>query len=480
MQSEMQDSSMSVAVQTVDSHTARRTNRLGVAIGSAIIVSGLLLNEWTIASIASPDGKIELMPVRVGIWVVEALLISIGTLVIKYPACRKYVLKVGVSLTSLALCSVLVFSFLEMFPALIVDTKLDYAHYYALRSRFIADDELVFRNRPNSVFQGRLFRGNQYREKYGVNVPPIPYMAVYDEYGFRNGPQPRNGWDVAVLGDSNVEYGHDEDDTFSSKLGVLSGLTTRNLGTGSYSPIHYAAVFKRYGLTPRPKYVLFCFSEHNDIADIRDYIRWKANRDGYGNYNLTGRNFIQRYLMALKDVVYPPLASVLGGRPEDSAGDLVSINLGGSAVKAVITYKNDTRMPRELLEMDEWKTLRELLTEFKAIAADNNIVPFVLFFPTKAHIYAEYTTQESEPNWLQIRDQQIASKGNVETALHSLCREVGIEFVSVAPAFEQAAGEGKMLFYPFDSHWNSEGRQIAAQVVAEALSASRRELIRSR
>ena len=300
MKSEVHDSGMSIEMQTGASHRDRKSDRLGEAVGFALIVCGLVLNEWTIAGVASPDGKIELTPVRVGIWLVDALLIFIGMLVIKYPNFGKYVLKVSVSLISLAICSVLVFSFLELFPTLIVHTKLDYAHYYALKSRFIADDELVFRNRPNSVFQGRSFKGNQYREKYGVNVESIPYTAVYDEYGFRNGPQPQNGWDVAVLGDSNVEYGHDEDDTFSSRLGVLSGLTTRNLGTGSYSPIHYVTVFKRYGLTPKPKYVLFCFSEHNDIADIRDYRLWKANGNGYGNYNLTGRNFVQRYLLDFK------------------------------------------------------------------------------------------------------------------------------------------------------------------------------------
>jgi hypothetical protein len=140
-------------------------------------------------------------------------------------------------------------------------------------------------------------------------------------------------------------------------------------------------------------------------------------------------------------------------------------------VKAVFTYKNETTKPNELLKINEWAILRELLSEFKAIAAENDIVPIVVFLPTKAHVYAEYTIPESEPNWMQIRDEQIASKDNTETALRTLCREVGLQFISVVPAFEQAAGEGKLLFYPFDTHWNSEGRQIAAAVVAEALGA---------
>ena len=300
-----------------------------------------------------------------------------------------------------------------------------------------------------------------------MSVTPLPYRAEYDEYGFRNGPMPKGGWDVVVLGDSYVEFGHDEEDTFTSRLGALSGLTIRNLGTGSYSPFHYLILLKRYGLTPRPRYALFCFSETNDIADIRNYLLWKNNGEGYGNFNLTNKNFIQRYLMAVKDVVYAPLARLIDGdRP---AGHLVTIGIGDSRIKAVFSYKNDIRNPDELLTLNEWKILRELLVEFKAIASANGIVPIILFFPTKAHIYAQYSTFDSDPNWMTIRDQQIAAKDNVETALRALGLQIGVELISLSPAFERAASEGRLLYYPFDSHWNSEGRQVAASVLAEIL-----------
>jgi len=215
-------------------------------------------------------------------------------------------------------------------------------------------------------------------------------------------------------------------------------------------------------------YVLLCFSEHNDIADIKDYVRWKADGQGYGNYNLNGKNFLQRYAMALRDVLYAPLAEVIEGE-QRPAGDLITIKVGNSTVKTVISYKNETRPPDELLKLNEWKVLRELLGQFRTVAAENNIVPVVLFFPTKAHIYAEYSISESDPNWMKIRDEQIAAKHNVEATLGTLCQEKGIELISVSPAFERAASQGKFLYYPFDTHWNSEGRQIAASVVAERL-----------
>lgn len=175
--------------------------------------------------------------------------------------------------------------------------------------------------------------------------------------------------------------------------------------------------------------------------------------------------------MALRDVLYPPLVWIVAGDSEDPpAGDLVTIKLGDSSIKAVFSYKNEIRTPNELLMTNEWNILKELLGQLKTIASENNVVPIVVFIPIKAHIYAEYTTSDDATNWMTTKGQQIAAKDNTESALRALCREIGLGLISLSPAFERAAGQGKFLYYPFDTHWNSEGRQFAASVVAERLS----------
>ena len=55
--------------------------------------------------------------------------------------------------------------------------------------------------------------------------------------------------------------------------------------------------------------------------------------------------------------------------------------------------------------------------------------------------------------------------------------------ISFRPAFEQAARQGKLVYYPLDLHWNEEGREIAASVTAEALRAlpsEKREITKAR
>ena len=466
------DPGTSSTMPPVGPQSERASDKLGAAVGVALVACGLLFNEWVIAKIASSDGQIETTSIRTLILSLDGLLVLIGAFIFKYPHFGEVALRCIIPFLSLAVLSFVLFTVLELFPSLIKYLPLGHADYYAQKARFVPDEELVFRNRPFSRFEIRSFKGNQYRAFYGLDVKPIPYRAEYDEHGFRNGPMPQSGWDVVVLGDSNVEFGQDEFDTFTARLAILSGLSIRNLGTGSYSPFHYLNVLKRYGLTPRPSYVLFCFSETSDIADIGKYLRWKnAPSSGYGNFNLTGKSFLERYVMALRDVLYPPVVWTLHGVSEEPpAGDLVTIKMGDLTTRAVFSYKNETRTPNELLMTNEWNILKELLRQFKTIAAENSIVPIVVFIPIKAHIYAEYTTSDDVSNWMKIRGQQIAAKDNTESALRSLCREIGLELISLSPAFGRAAGQGKFLYYPFDTHWNSEARQIAASILVERLS----------
>jgi PAS domain S-box-containing protein len=66
----------------------------------------------------------------------------------------------------------------------------------------------------------------------------------------------------------------------------------------------------------------------------------------------------------------------------------------------------------------------------------------------------------------------IASAGSNNEAARRLAKQIGIELISLVPAYKEAARKGKMLYYPLDSHWNADGREIAALVTAQALYAA--------
>jgi hypothetical protein len=109
------------------------------------------------------------------------------------------------------------------------------------------------------------------------------------------------------------------------------------------------------------------------------------------------------------------------------------------------------------------------LRDVRKACDENGISLIVMYIPAAAHIYAEYSTKQSGENWLQMRDEQIHAKNNTEEAMRHVVEELDIEMMSLTPVLEEAARQGKLLYYPLDPHWNPEGTEIAARYVAETL-----------
>jgi SGNH hydrolase-like domain, acetyltransferase AlgX len=125
-----------------------------------------------------------------------------------------------------------------------------------------------------------------------------------------------------------------------------------------------------------------------------------------------------------------------------------------------------------MLRSIEWQALEQILQDFITICLENHVTPIIVYIPMAAHIYAQYSTEESGVNWLTIRDEQILAKANAVGAMITLCDELGLSLVDLSPSFEAAARQGKMLYYPMDTHWNSDGREVAAATIAKVLTST--------
>ena len=87
---------------------------------------------------------------------------------------------------------------------------------------------------------------------------------------------------------------------------------------------------------------------------------------------------------------------------KESLRDLVNLKVGDQHYKAVFEDLNDSRSPAEISALNEWRDLKKILREFKSVSLKNGITPVLVYVPVAAHIYAEYTTNESSKNWLKI------------------------------------------------------------------------------
>lgn len=391
------------------------------------------------------------------------------------------------STISFLVTSFVIFALFEAFPFLIGTFHLDILPYFASKNTYLPDPSLVYVEKPNNYQITRYFRGHAYSPTYGIKVKPETMVWKTDGEGFRNDATPTSA-DIVVLGDSYIEYGLTETDTFGKRLEAkLTGLKVANLGKSGYNPFQYLEVFKRFGIRKQPKYALFCFYEGNDINEMKAYMAWQRGESDYNVSDILQANLFQGYVIGAREIVklarehsstgmqYVAFLMLYSHIPVHP--DITVIRLPtGHSHRILIIPRLSATPPEEMLRSDEWGALKRILIEFRRISDQHNIVPIIVYIPTANHIYAEYSTQDSGKYWLAELKEQIAAKTNTETAMSRLAHELSITVIDLSTPFEHAAKNGRLIYYPLDTHWNSEGREVAAQFVANRLVASKSSL----
>jgi hypothetical protein len=145
------------------------------------------------------------------------------------------------------------------------------------------------------------------------------------------------------------------------------------------------------------------------------------------------------------------------------------LDLGGQSQKMFFVDKKIVESKLELQNSQAGQELSRILLEFKEVCAKNEIKPLILYIPTATRIYAKYTTEQSGANWLSIRDKYLAASDNSEQVVAGISQRVGVEFLSLTPIFSAAAKKGRLIYHQLDSHWNSEGAELAAAHVVNIL-----------
>lgn len=381
------------------------------------------------------------------------------------------------------------FSLFEFFPDLLKTINLQSIRYYAQAAEYIADPALVFVPRHGKrVVNAIEFRGDVYSPGFGVEVEPIGYGASYTDQGFRvNSSAPP--FDVVVIGDSYVEFGESDDSTLSELLKQESGLSTLNLGRAWYGPPQYLEIFKRYGIGTKARYAILAFFSGNDAEDTRQYLRWQRGGEGgdYYSFVVGRRNFFIRYVHAFRDTYSTIRHSIkrqfwasseatgttLGDGTVKKAlhPDIGMIQLNGHRIPMYFTYWNQHATSTQLLEGEEWKSIRAVLGQFKALALQNGMIPLIVFIPTKIEVYGSLFDQQSGSRFLSRIDEQLHFEMNNSEALEAVSQVQTLSIVNLLPLFKALAREGKVLYHPFDTHWNMTGRKAAAEAIAKAISA---------
>jgi hypothetical protein len=375
--------------------------------------------------------------------------------------------------------SLFLFLVLDAFPALIKPLHWDVVPYFNFRQTYLPDPKFGFRERPYSKGEFSTFRGSAYSPLYGIDVPVSAIRWQTDGDGFRNSRDNPSA-DVAVIGSSFGEYGNDYDDTYPRQLELrLGGLRVVNLSKAGYGPFQYLQTLKNHAIQKRVRIALMTFHPTSD-ADLH-LTQWlKGIEDpGSGDWGPVAGGLFTRYTLALEQTggilfssawtaVQMGFRQVMGTKfphPE-----VATLGLPHGATESLVLLDPHTRKSTdELLTSPEWHAWGRILEAFKELCVENGIVPMLVYIPAATEVYAQYVLPQSGAHWLQLQNSLVATSAASEEAARRVAGKVGVEMVSLLPAYEEAARQGKMVYYAMDMHWNAEGRKIAAAFTAEAI-----------
>jgi len=115
-------------------------------------------------------------------------------------------------------------------------------------------------------------------------------------------------------------------------------------------------------------------------------------------------------------------------------------------------------------------------------ASDGNLI--LMYIPTKTEIYWNYLDDESKQKFINIESLEFNVGGlkYLEPNLHvqrqvlrELADEIGISFLDLTPALEDAVRAGISPYFVADTHWNQSGHDIARNALLDFLNQSNLE-----
>jgi len=304
---------------------------------------------------------------------------------------------------------------------------------------------------------------------------------VTDANGFRNSPPEKATYGIIALGDSFTRASGVAS-PWPQKLAEYTGSDVLNLGEVGFGPQDELKALQQYGLEKQPQWVIMAYFEGNDLYDAASYEQatpfilfrfgryilgqsieaWHERRSGkasaavISNYRYPITLMIERNQLEM--VFFSSYISWL--------------SLSREAIAASQNY----RLVREtILQMQE-------LSE----AAGANFL--LVYLPSKSHVYLPYLNDPEttarvftdvpaieldDTGFLQFTNKRATPElvrqhiDDQATLLADFAAEQHIRFLDLTSTFQKEAGASVELYYPFDTHWNQLGHDLAAETINE-------------
>lgn len=298
------------------------------------------------------------------------------------------------------------------------------------------------------------------------------YWLAWDEEGFRIPHRRADTYTVVALGDSFTEAPN-APKPWPDVLADALDTPVRNLGFRGFGPREEMQAFELYGNPETVDIVVIGYFEGNDLSNAYS----QRNAEFSPPANVTDRGMVPTDFSTItdRDERYP-MQVELNGEAHDIAfleGYIWALN----APVEVYAESRNLNLTRR-----NWAAIREM-------APDACVV--VAYFPDKGHIYLPYLSPDDRPILLQKATETylngdrvltmreapttfealLANLDNQRDAVQAITAELGLPMLDLTPMFEEAASNGEITYYTYDTHWNQRGHDLAGQAIADFLAA---------
>jgi len=315
-----------------------------------------------------------------------------------------------------------------------------------------------------------------------------------DAHGFRNSLPEKATYDIVALGDSFTRASGVAI-PWPQKLAEHTGSDVLNLADVGMGPQEELEILRQYGLEKQPRWVIMAYFGGNDMNDAAAYElanpfilarlgryaftqgieAWRENNEG------------EAIAAHTSNYRYPIVLKINGSRREMAflPAYIAWWSLCRDEIESSKNYhyvKEAILKAREISEVGKSSFLLVYIP-----SKEQTYLPYVNDAETLATIFSDVPTIEQDVSgYLQLTPQKVAPEltcqqmDNQAQLLAGFAAEQNINFLDLTQHFQEEASAGAELYYPFDTHWNQNGHNLAAQIIAKYINSGKSFVIRSR
>ena len=280
----------------------------------------------------------------------------------------------------------------------------------------------------------------------------------------------RESAEIITLGDSfTFCHAVRAEDAAAAKIEELSHHTTYNLGVGGTGPYDYVEYLRNYGLKLKPRVVVMNLYEGNDLRDTlryRDFIRTGRERDGR-RITFADRAVSLSYVLSFLSAEYASISAAVSQKYRTDFRYVVRVQGKPVPMNVANSDPDEALSARSLLHHEiDMDGLLPPLQYLAELGKEHDFKPLVTYIPSLYTAYQD-SVVFNDPNL--GRDVQAFSKIQRQWLKASTAR-LGLDFLDLTPALQNAAQTGPLLYYPANVHLTPKGHLVVAETTAAKLA----------